>query len=122
MALGEQGFYVLTRIPVLETRQPGILATVSSVKIRIPMITTGPVTPSQIVREFQGGLPTVGAIGFVASIIREGLESVDYPDFRNLTALSDDYLVQQANLARAVPNDAWIRNGLYPLSDWEQAF
>lgn len=86
------------------------------------MITTGPVTPSQIVREFQGALPTVGATAFVASIIREGLESIDYPDFRNLTALSDDYLVQQANLARAVPNDAWIRNGLYPLSEWEQAF
>ena len=86
------------------------------------MITTGPVLPSsQIVREFQGALPTVGAIGFIAHIIREGLESVDYPDFRNLTALSDDYLVQQANLARAVPNDVWIRNGFYPLSDWESA-
>ena len=86
------------------------------------MITTGPVAPSsQIVREFQGALPTVGAIGFVAHIIREGLESVDYTDHRNLTALSDDYLVQQANLAKAVPNDVWIRNGLYPLSDWETA-
>lgn len=94
----------------------------SSVKIRIPMITTGPLAPSsQIVREFQGSLPTVGAIGFVAHIIREGLESVDYTDHRNLTALSDDYLVQQANLAKAVPNDVWIRNGLYPLSDWESS-
>jgi hypothetical protein len=92
---------------------------VSSVKIRIPMITTGPVQPSQVVREFQGALPGVGAIAFVAHIIREGLESVDYPDFRSLTALSDDYLVQQANLAKAVPNDVWIRNGFYPLSDWE---
>jgi hypothetical protein len=86
------------------------------------MITTGPVLPSsQIVREFQGALPTVGAVAFVAHIIREGLESVDYPDFRNLTALSDDYLVQQANLAKAVPNDVWIRNGFYPLTDWESA-
>ncbi|HJP86561.1 MAG TPA: hypothetical protein VJ852_11255 [Gemmatimonadaceae bacterium] len=93
----------------------------SSVKISIPMITTGPVPPSQIVREFQGSLPTVGAIAFIAHIIREGLESVDYPDYRSLTALSDDYLVQQANLARAVPNDIWIRNGFYPLSEWESA-
>jgi len=85
------------------------------------MITTGPVQPSQIVREFQGALPTVGAIDFVAHIIREGLESVDYPDYRSLTALSDDYLVQQANLAKAVPNDVWIRNGFYPLSEWESA-
>ena len=85
------------------------------------MITTGPVAPAQIVREFQGSLPTVGAIAFVAHVIREGLESVDYTDYRNLTALSDDYLVQQANLVKAVPNDVWIRNGLYPLSDWEPA-
>ena len=85
------------------------------------MITTGPVQPTQVVREFQGALPTVGAIAFVAHIIREGLESVDYPDFRSLTALSDDYLVQQANLAKAVPNDVWIRNGFYPLSDWESS-
>ena len=33
----------------------------------------------------------------------------------------DDYLVQQANLAKSVPNDVWIRNGFYPLSDWEPA-
>jgi hypothetical protein len=94
---------------------------VSSVKIRIPMITTGPVQPSQIVREFQGALPTVGAVAFIAHIIREGLESVDYPDYRNLIAHPDDYLVQQANLAKSVPNDVWIRNGFYPLSDWEPA-
>jgi hypothetical protein len=85
------------------------------------MITTGPVAPAQIVREFQGALPTVGAIAFIAHIVREGLESVDYPDFRNLTALSDDYLVQQANLLKAVPNDVWIRNGFYPLTEWEPA-
>ena len=85
------------------------------------MITTGPVPPSGISREFQGSLPTVGAIAFVAHIIREGLESVDYPDYKNLIALSDDYLVQQSNLVKSVPNDVWIRNGFYPLGDWETA-
>ena len=85
------------------------------------MITTGPVPPAGISREFQGSLPTVGAIAFIAHIIREGLESVDYPDYRNLIALSDDYLVQQSNLVKSVPNDVWIRNGFYPLGEWETA-
>jgi hypothetical protein len=41
------------------------------------MITAGrPLQPAQVSREFQGSLPTVGVVAFVASIIREGLESV----------------------------------------------
>jgi hypothetical protein len=89
------------------------------ITLRIPMITaSGPLQPTQVSREFQGSLPSVGAIAFVARIIREGLESAHYPDYRNLNALADEYLVQEAALVTAVPNDVWIRNGFYPLSDW----
>ena len=91
------------------------------ITLRIPMITaTGPVQPTQVSRDFQGSLPTVGAIAFVAGIIREGLESAQYPDYRNLNALADEYLVQEVALVTAVPNDVWIRSGFYPLSDWSE--
>jgi hypothetical protein len=93
----------------------------ASITLRIPMISaTGPIQPTQVSREFQGSLPSVGAIAFVASIIREGLESAHYPDYKNLNALADEYLVQEAALVTAVPNDVWIRNGFYPLSDWNE--
>lgn len=93
----------------------------SRITLRIPMITArGPLQPTQVSREFQGSLPSVGAVAFVASIIREGLESAQYPDYRNLNALADEYLVQEAALVTAVPNDVWIRNGFYPLSDWNE--
>lgn len=93
----------------------------SSITLRIPMITSsGPLQPTQVSREFQGALPSVGAIAFVASIIREGLESAQYPDHHNLNALADEYLVQEVALVTAVPNDVWIRNGFYPLSDWRE--
>jgi hypothetical protein len=83
------------------------------------MITArGPLQPTQVSREFQGSLPTVGAVALIASIIREGLESAQYPEYKNLNSLTDEYLVQQAALVTAVPNDVWIRNGFYPLSDW----
>jgi hypothetical protein len=83
------------------------------------MITArGPLQPAQVSREFQGSLPTVGAVALIASIIREGLESAQYPEYKNLNSLTDEYLVQQAALVTAVPNDVWIRNGFYPLSDW----
>ena len=85
------------------------------------MITaTGPLKPMQLSREFQGSLPTVGAIAFVARIIREGLEAVRYPDYQGHNALPDEYLVQEVALAKAVPNDVWIRNGFCPLGDWQQ--
>lgn len=91
----------------------------ASVTLRIPMIgSTGPVQPTHVSREFQGSLPGVGSIAYVARIIREGLESAQYPDYHNLNALSDEYLVQEVALVTAVPNDVWIRNGFYPLSDW----
>jgi len=84
------------------------------------MITaTGPRKPATMAREFQGSLPTVGAIAFVAHIIREGLEIVKYPDYQGHNALPDEYLVQEVALAKAVPNDVWIRNGFCPLSEWE---
>lgn len=87
--------------------------------LRIPMITaSGPLQPAQVSREFQGSLPGVGAVAFVARIIREGLERAQYPDYHNLNALADEYLVQEAALVMAVPNDVWIRNGFYPLSEW----
>jgi hypothetical protein len=93
---------------------------VSTVIIRIPMITSlGPRQPSQMQREFQGSLPTVGPLAFVAHIIREGLESAQYPDYQGHNALPDEYLVQEKALVKSVPNDVWIRNGLTPLGDWE---
>ena len=82
----------------------------------------GPSDPPQITREFRGSLPVVGAVAFVSNIVREGLESVDYPEHRRLVALSDEYLVQEATLVKAVPDDVWIRNGFDPLGPWEQAF
>ena len=86
------------------------------------MITaTGPLKPKQTCRDFQGSLPSVGAIAFVAHIIREGLEAVEYPDYQGHNALPDEYLVQELALAKAVPNDVWIRNGFYPLGDWQHA-
>ena len=94
----------------------------STVTLRIPMITaTGPLKPKQMCRDFQGALPTVGAVAFVAHIIREGLETVQYPDYQGHNALPDEYLVQELALAKAVPNDVWIRNGFYPLGDWQPA-
>ena len=89
--------------------------------IRFPMITaSGPLQPAQVSRDFQGSLPRVGAVAFVARIIREGLESAQYPDYHNLNALADEYLVQEVALVTAVPNDVWIRNGFYPLSEWRE--
>jgi hypothetical protein len=91
----------------------------ASVTLRIPMIaSSGPLQPTRMSREFRGALPGAGSIAFVARIIREGLESAQYPDHHNLNALADEYLVQEVALVMAVPNDVWIRNGFYPLSDW----
>jgi hypothetical protein len=77
--------------------------------------------PPQISREFRGTLPTAGAIAFVARIVREGLESAEFPEYERLIALSDEYLVQEATLVKAVPDDVWIRNGFDPLGPWEPA-
>ena len=94
----------------------------SKVTLRIPMIAAvGPLQPSQISREFQGMMPAVESVSFIARIIRDGLETAHYPEYRKLIALSDDYLVEQTALAKAVPDDIWIRNGLVPLSEWEPA-
>jgi len=93
----------------------------STVTLRFPMISAGgPLQPAQVSREFQGSLPTVGALAFVAHIIREGLEAVQYPDYQGHNALPDEYLVQEVALVKAVPNDIWIRNGFYPLGDWQR--
>jgi hypothetical protein len=94
----------------------------SNVTIRIPMISSvGPLQPSQISRDFQGMMPATESVAYVARIIRDGLETANYPEYRKLIALSDDYLVEQVALAKAVPDDVWIRNGLVPLSKWEPA-
>ena len=94
----------------------------SNITIRIPMnAAVGPLQPSQISREFQGMMPAVESVSFIARIIRDGLETAHYPEYRKLIALSDDYLVEQTALAKAVPDDIWIRNGLVPLSEWEPA-
>ncbi len=94
----------------------------SNVTIRIPMIAAvGPLQPSQISRDFQGMMPATESVSFVARIIRDGLEAAHYPEYRDLIALSDDYLVEQIALVTAVPDDVWIRSGLVPLSEWEPA-
>jgi hypothetical protein len=94
----------------------------SSVTLRIPMITgSSPLEHRQISRDFQGALPAVEPVGFVARIIRTGLETAHYPEFPRLIALSDDWLVQQIELVKAVPNDVWIRNGFVPLGEWQPA-
>jgi hypothetical protein len=86
------------------------------------MITaTSPIEPRQISREFQGALPAVEAVAFLASIIRDGLETVHYPEYHRLIELSDDYLVSQTALVSAVPDDVWIRNGFVPLGGWQPA-
>lgn len=89
--------------------------------LRIPMIASGgPLEPTQATREFQGEMPAVEAVAFVANIIREGLEIGNYPEYRVLTANSDEWLVQQIALVTSVPDDVWIRNGFYPLGDWKE--
>ncbi len=91
----------------------------SSVTLRIPMIAAvGPLQPRGICRDFQGVMPTVESVAWIARIIRDGLEAAHYPEYRRLNALSDDYLVEQVALATAVPDDVWIRSGLVPLGDW----
>jgi hypothetical protein len=93
----------------------------ASITLRIPMIeSTGPLQPTRMSREFQGSLPGTASIAFVARIVREGLETAQYPDYHNLNALADEYLVQEIALVTAVPNDVWIRNGFYPLSEWRE--
>ncbi len=92
----------------------------SSVTLRIPMIhSAGPIEQRQISREFQGVMPEVGSVAFVARIIREGLETAHYPEFPRLIELPDDWLVQQIALVSAVPDDVWIRGGFVPLTDWK---
>jgi hypothetical protein len=84
------------------------------------MITgAGPLKARQMSRDFQGAMPAVEAVAFVARIIRDGLEAAHYPDNQRLIALSDDWLVQQIALATAVPDDIWIRNGFVPLGEWQ---
>ena len=94
----------------------------SSLTLRIPMIAaTSPLEPRQISRDFQGSLPAVEPVAFLASIIRDGLETAHYPEYKRLNDLSDDYLVSQIALVSAVPDDVWIRNGFVPLGDWRPA-
>jgi hypothetical protein len=91
------------------------------VTLRIPMITNAsPVENRQISREFQGALPAVEPVAFLASIIRDGLQTAHYPENERLIELSDDYLVSQIALVSAIPDDVWIRNGLVPLGEWQQ--
>ena len=78
-----------------------------------------PLEPRQISRDFQGAMPAVEPVAFVARIIRDGLETAHYPEHKRLIALSDDWLVQQIALVTAVPDDVWIRNGFVPLGEWE---
>jgi hypothetical protein len=86
------------------------------------MITAaGPLKPRQISRDFQGMMPPTESVAFIARVIRDGLEAAHYPEYRLLIANSDEWLVQQIALVEAVPDDIWIRNGFYPLSDWQLA-
>ena len=89
--------------------------------LRIPMIASGgPLEPVQATREFQGVMPAVEAVAFVANIVREGLETGHYPEYRVLLKNSDEWLVQQIALVTSVTDDIWIRNGFYPLGDWKE--
>jgi len=89
--------------------------------LRIPMgAPAGPLEPVQASREFQGVMPPVEPAAFIANIIREGLEIAHYPEYKILTANSDEWLVQQIALVTAVPDDVWIRNGFYPLGEWSE--
>jgi hypothetical protein len=93
---------------------------VSSVTLVIPMIDgTSPLEPRRISRDFQGSLPAIEPVAFVAGIVRAGLEVVHYPEYTRLNDLSDEYLVSQIALAKAVPDDVWIRNGFVPLGEWQ---
>ncbi len=86
------------------------------------MITAvGPLQPLQVSRDFQGVMPPAEPVAFVARIIRDGLETANYPEYKHLIANSDEWLVQQIALVTAVPDDVWIRNGFYPLSEWNPA-
>jgi hypothetical protein len=85
------------------------------------ILADGPVHQQQVSREFQGALPDTEPVAFLGRIIRDGLEAVQYPEYRRLIELGDDWLVQQIALVTAVPNDIWIRNGFYPVGDWEPA-
>lgn len=78
-----------------------------------------PTETRHISRDFQGSLPVIEPVAFVARIIRDGLEIMHYPEYKRLNDLSDDYLVSQIALAKAVPDDVWIRNGFVPLGDWQ---
>jgi len=90
------------------------------VTLRIPMVTAvGPLKPPQIRRDFRGMMPPTESVAFVARIIRDGLETAHYPEYKVLIANSDEWLVQQIALVTAVPDEVWIRNGFDPLSDWE---
>jgi len=92
----------------------------SNVTLHIPMIAAvGPLQPPQVSRDFQGVMPAAESVAFVARIIRDGLESAHYPEYKVLIANSDEWLVQQIALVTAVPDDIWIRNGFSPLSEWE---
>ena len=94
----------------------------SKVTLMIPMIDgTSPLEPHRISRDFQGALPEIEPVAFVASIIRDGLEIMHYPEYKRLNDLSDEYLVSQIALAKAVPDDVWIRNGFVPLGEWHPA-
>ena len=85
------------------------------------MITAGgPLEPLQVSRDFQGVMPQVEPVAFIARIIRDGLESANYPEYRVLIANSDDWLVQQIALVTAVHDDVWISNGFIPLSEWKE--
>jgi hypothetical protein len=90
----------------------------SKFTLRIPMVAIGPVRPRQTSREFQGSVPETDYVALVARIIRDGLEQAHYPEYKHLIANSDDWMVQQTALVRAVPDDVWILNGFYPLGDW----
>lgn len=84
------------------------------------MITAiGPLKPRQVSRDFHGVMPEVESVAFVARIVREGLETAQYPEYERLVALPDDWLVQQIELVTSVPDNVWISNGFYPEGDWK---
>jgi hypothetical protein len=80
-----------------------------------------PVETRHISCSFRGALPAVEPVAFIGRSIRDGLEIMHYPEYQRLNDLSDEYLVSQIALAKAVPDDVWIRNGFVPLGEWGPA-
>ena len=56
----------------------------------------------------------------IADTVRDALTVTGHPDTARLQLQSDEWLANQVELVRAVPDEVWDRHGLYPTSKWER--